>query len=122
VTGNTATVTAGATLTAGMPVYKDTADANEHKAGDNDVAASAEIEGVTLNGASDGQPVEIQTDGTIAIGATVTIGETYVLSSTSGKIAPVGDLASDDYVTHIGVGVTTARIELNIKAFGVQVP
>ena len=121
VSGNTKTVTSGATITAGQAIYKDTADGNKYKAAINSALASCEAEGIALNGASNGQPVEMQMDGIIAIGGTVVVGTTYVVGGTAGAIAPNGDLTSGKYKTLIGVGNTTARIDLAIKASGKQV-
>lgn len=114
--------TAGATITAGQAVYLD-ASANTYKLADCDATAStAAIGGIALNGASSGQPIKIQTAGTITIGATVTVGEIYVLSGTPGGIAPEGDLAQADRVVLVGVGVSSSQIALRLYNSGVQVP
>ena len=66
--------TAGATITAGQAVYLDTS-ANTYKLADCDAtAATAVIAGIALNGASSGQPIKIQTAGTI----TIEIGRAHV--------------------------------------------
>lgn len=112
-------VTAGATITAGMSVYKDTSDSNQYKGCDADAAATADCDGIALNGASDGQPLAVCTGkGTgagINLGATLTVGETYVVSTTVGGIAPIGDLASGDYVTVLGVATTASNLALDIQ-------
>lgn len=115
--------TAGATLTAGQPIYKDTSDNDEMKESDCTTSATtAVVEGITLNGASDGQPVAyLKAGGVMNLGATLTVGEIYVLS-TSGNISPEGDLTTADYVTIIGVATTAALITLTLDASGVQVP
>lgn len=129
--GNVATVSdativrdrlAGATITAGQAVYLDTS-ANTWKLADNDnTATTAAASGIALNGASSGQPLAVQTAGVINMGATVTVGTIYVLSSTAGGVCPTTDLGSGDYVTIIGVGVTAANIKLGFSVSGVQVP
>ena len=121
ISGNTKTVTAGGTITAGQPIYKDTTANNAYKAAINSALASAAVDGIALNGASNGQPVEMQMDGIIAIGGTVVVGTVYVLGGTTGAIAPNVDVGSTKYKTIIGVGNTTARIDLAIKASGKQV-
>lgn len=113
---------AGGTITAGMPVYLDT-DTNTWKAADCDAsAATAVAGGIALHGASSGQPLAVQTSGNINPGATVTVGEIYVVSGTAGGIAPEGDLAAGDYVTVLGVGTSASNIALAIHVSGVQVP
>ncbi len=115
--------TAGATITAGQVVYVDTSDSNKIKLADCDSSSStAVVAGVALHGASSGQPIKYAPSGEITIGATVTVGEIYVLSGTAGGIAPEADLASGDYVSILGVGTTAARIRFNINNSGVQVP
>lgn len=115
---------AGATVTAGQAVYLDTAvSPPTWKLADcDDTAAKAVVGGIALHAASAGQPLAVQTGGRITIGGTVTVGEIYVLSGTAGGIAPEGDLATGDYVSKIGVGVTAAIIEMAIHNSGVQVP
>ena len=100
---STKDVTAGATVTAGQVVYKDTAD-SKYKLADADVLASAKAEGIALHGASNGQPLRIIVGGSVYLGANVVAGQVYVASTTPGGIAPYGDLATGDYVTVLGVG------------------
>jgi hypothetical protein len=113
------TKTAGATMTAGTPVYIDSADGKAKKADNNVSAALANVYGILLNGCSDGQPCAIQTEGDINLGATLTVGETYILSATAGAIAPMGDI-STNYVTILGVARTAALLQLKINAAGIQ--
>lgn len=114
--------TAGGTITAGMALYLDSAD-GKLKAADCDASeAAAAVVGIALHGASNNQPLAYQTDGRITIGGTVTVGEIYVASGTAGGVAPEADLAQNDYVSIIGVGVTAAIIDLAIHVSGVQVP
>lgn len=115
--------TAGATITAGQLLYADSTDSSKLKLADADnSSATATIVGISLNGASDGQPVDYVTAGGINPGGTVTVGTIYVASGTAGGLAPHGDLMSNDYVSLIGVGTTASRIEMKIQNSGVQVP
>lgn len=109
------TVTAGATVTRGMPVYKDTGDNNEYKPTDaNGVAPANTIDGIALADADDGQSLPIcQKDDALAIGSTVGIGDVYVASATPGGIAPVADAASGWFVTIVGVAVSTTELKVN---------
>lgn len=114
-------VTAGATLTAGTPVYEDSTDAYQVKAADcTTSAATAKVAGILLGGGADGQPVLIATGGEIDPGFTATEGVVYVLSE-AGGIAPVADLATNDYVTVIGVGKSTGNVDLILFSSGEQV-
>jgi hypothetical protein len=124
ISGTVRTVTAGASIAAGDAVYRDTTDANEYKGCRANVLASSKCEGIALDNAENGQPLTILTHGTIDIGATVSIGEVYTVSGhvSTGKIAPHSDLGSNEFVTVIGVGITTARIKMNLLVSDVALP
>ncbi len=111
---------AGGTITAGQPVYKDTSDLNDLKAGDSDAAASALLFGIALHGALDKQPLTVIIAGPITIGATIVLGETYILSDTAGGIVPVGDIGSGEFTTVIGVATSTTVLTVNLIISGVQ--
>lgn len=97
---------AGGTITAGMAVYLDDADA-KYKAlnGGSDSDPPA---GIALNNASNGQPLAIQYEGEINLGATLVPGEVYCASAAvAGKIAPISDLnggglGSGNYIHILG--------------------
>lgn len=108
---------AGATITAGMPLYVIAATGKLGIAA-NTSAVLAEVVGIALNGASDGQPVDYQTAGTLNLGATVAVGKLYVLSA-AGLISPVDDVDTADFVTYLGGGITASSFEINIHALGV---
>lgn len=115
--------TAGATITAGQAVYLDEASTGEWLLADSDAASAAARGsgkiGIALNGASDGQPIAVQTGGNIAIGGTLVAGTVYVLSATPGGIAPQADLTTGDYVTIIGVATSSSVLSLGFKYSGV---
>lgn len=113
--------TAGATLTAGQLVYQDTADSNKMKLSDAQTATAAArtVYGLTLNGASNGQPVKILRSGTVTIGATVATGQVYAMSAAAGMICPYGDIVSTDYVSVVGVAINTTQIYVNVTNSGV---
>ena len=119
--GQKINATAGATITAGDAVYLDASDANKVKPAHNTTSsATATCVGIALHGSLDEQPVTyLQNGGVMDLGATLTVGETYVLAA-DGAISPVGDVASSDYVTHIGIAKATDSITLNIFVSGVQ--
>jgi hypothetical protein len=103
---------AGATITAGQSVYKDSSD-GEWKLADCDTASAANIatqgnNGIALNGAADGQPITVAlSDPDFTPGFTMTVGTTVVISGTAGGLAPDSDLAQDDYHVLMIVPKTT---------------
>jgi hypothetical protein len=44
----------------------------------------------------------------INLGATLVVGEVYVVSATLGAIAPIGDLVSTNFVTPLGTAISTS--------------
>ena len=117
----TKSVTAGASVSQGEPVYQDTDDNNERKpAAAGDTQIKANCEGIALNAAEDGQPLTILTSGDLDPGATLTVGETYVVSTTAGGIAPFGDLSSTNYVTVLGVADAAGNLAVDIQVSGIQ--
>ena len=108
-------VIAGATITAGQPVYLDATDSNKAKLADNDASAStAYAIGVALHAALNTQPLRVITGGTYTHGGSSTTALIYVVSATAGGIAPAADLASGKYTTVLGVAISATKIKLNI--------
>jgi len=106
-------------VTAGQPVYRDTTTRKFAPADtDHGTAINRVVFGIAVNGAAADQTLTVQTAGTIDIGATTVVGVIYVLSGTAGGIAPAADLATGDYTTVLGIGVTTANIKLGIFTSG----
>lgn len=105
--------TAGATITAGQVVYLDSTTGT-YKLADCDSATAAvrSPDGIALNGAASGQPVEVLTRGNITIGATLTGGVAYYLSGTAGGICPVADLATGDYPTIVGIATSASVLSV----------
>ena len=108
---------AGAAITAGQVVYK--AADGTYKLADNNLAGAEAPTGIALNGAAIGQRVAVQTSGKITIGATLTAGSAYCLSSTAGGICPVADLTTGNVVVQLGLAVSTTVLDLKINAPGV---
>ncbi len=111
---------AGATITAGQVVYRDSSD-GKYKLADSDSATAAvrSPRGVALNGASDGQPLTILKSGDVTIGATLTPGVSYYLSDTPGGIAPYADLATGDYPVIIGIAKSASVLAVKFNEAGV---
>ena len=117
------TGTAGATITAGQPLYIDTANSNVLKTADaNASLLTSTVAGIALHAASTGQPIKYQTSGLITIGATVAVGTIYVVSDTAGGIMPAADLSTGEYVAIIGVATTTGIIKMGLNNSGVAWP
>lgn len=116
-TAQTATGTAGATITAGQALYIDTSDSNKLKLAQATSTKYA-FAGIALHAAASGQPIAYVTqDAELTIGATVAVGVVYGLSDTAGGICPVADNGSGDYATVIGIGVSTTKISVLVSSF-----
>jgi hypothetical protein len=111
--------TAGASVMAGSPVYKDTADDDNYKPCDATTAETAEADGIALHAAEDQQPLRVLKYGELDLGAVMTQGEIYVVSQNAGKIMPAADLVAGDYVTVVGVAISSETLQVKIIASGV---
>jgi hypothetical protein len=115
---------AGDTITAGESVYKDASDSNKwKKAAANSTAAVAGSAGcgIALNGAAAGQPLTVQTGGSLDLGATLTAGRIYVVSPTAaGGIAPYADLNTNHYLTILGYANAADNLVMVNRVTGVQ--
>lgn len=115
--------TAGATITAGQTLYLDSTTGTLKLADANASAATADVVGIALNGASSGQPVEyVYEDDDFTPGATVAAGTIYVLSGTAGGIAPAADLVTGMFAGILFVGKSTSKGVLKILKAGAAVP
>lgn len=115
--------TAGSTtISRGMAVYRDTTDSYRYKPADSSSAAKATVVGLALNtSTAAGHPMRVQTRGQVTLGTTLEVGQVYVLSGTSngGKICPVTDIDSGEYVTVLGVASSTTVLDLDINVTGI---
>lgn len=115
---------AGATVEAGDVVYLDADASGEYLLADSDAAAAA-ARGATgklafaLNGAGDGQPLEVHQEGLLTVGSVLTAGVTYYLSDTPGKICPLGDVTGGDYYVIVGVAVSATQLKVDFQYSGV---
>lgn len=111
----TAAGVAGATITAGVPLYIDTANGNVLKPADANVTLlTATVAGIALHASLTGQPIVYQTAGVIAIGATVVLGMPYCVSIAVGLIRPISDVASTEFLSIIGIATSVTDITLGI--------
>jgi hypothetical protein len=106
----------GATATAGQGIVRDPATQRYVLADSNHATpALRRTEGVALNGGANGQPVTLQEEGPITIGAAVVAGTIFVQSDTPGGIAPAADLGAGEEVTVLGVAISATQIALKIN-------
>lgn len=120
-TGHIQHGTAGGTIAGGQLIYQ--AADGDLEAAQADAATTDAILGVALNAAAAGQTVSyIGVNGTqVDFGGGVTLGEAYVLSAAAaGGIAPVADLTTNNYISLLGVGISSTAIMLAIANTGVQ--
>lgn len=109
--------TAGATITAGEIVYRDATDGKFKLAG----ATIAAVTGVfiALNGAADGQPMQVAALGDVTFNAVLTAGTDYYLSTNAGGISPRGDVAVEDAVILLGIARSTTVLKFKPIMSGV---
>lgn len=114
--------TSGGTITAGMPIYVDSNDSNKVKACIANTNTTANCSGIALTGSSNNQPIRYVTGPcNINLGATLSVGQSYYVSAnTAGKIFPVSDLATNNYVTFLGVATNGSNLSLQVLNTGTQ--
>lgn len=114
---------AGATITAGMPLYKDANANGVLKGAIITSAATAAIAGYALNGGAINQQINYVPAGA-GVGTIVTMntgltkGVVYVVSANAGGLAPLADLASGHYMTVVGIATSTSTLQLIMQATG----
>jgi len=113
-------------LTAGMAVYKDSADSNKLKKCDADDSAKANIAGILLNGGDTDQPCTYLSEGNLDFGTgTLTWGQRYFVAgntdagNNAGGIEPSTDLSSGEYVSFIGIATSTSNLLVQPLVSGV---
>lgn len=100
-------VIAGEAITQGMPVYE--SSGKWYQADANVLAASQSTAIAMSAAAADNDPLIVAKGAgcLINLGATLAVGETYVVSRTKGAICPIGDLTTGDYPCILGIARTT---------------
>lgn len=92
------TGTSGGTITQGQSVYLDTGTNTIKLADAITSAATAVMQGVSLNSAVAGQPISYIVSGNYTVGATLSTGAVYILSgANAGGLAPVADRTTGWY-------------------------
>jgi len=107
---------AGETITAGQTLYLHS-DGKLYKAL-SDTALHAAVVGIALNGGAINQPIEyVVSDDDLTIGATVAAGVLYFASNTAGGIAPAADISTGEFVTFVGIGISTTKIKTDARVY-----
>lgn len=120
---NTAFAGVGVTITAGQTIYIDPATNLAVLSDANGTTPINAVSGISLNGASPGQPVDwVGADTLLTIGATLTIGSVLYLSSANpgGITATYADVASLSTVINLGTAVTAAAFNFRPNVGGVK--
>lgn len=77
-------------------------------------AIIAAVIGITLHTADAGQILKYIVRGDLDPGAVLIIGETYVLGTALGSIAPIGDIGIGDFTTILGIASSANNLKVNI--------
>lgn len=118
----------GEAVTQGQAVYQSTTDSKYYKSDANDTASKAIAAGIALTPvATNGYgliavPVSSPGRSLVNLGATLTVGQVYVVSVTPGGIAPYADLTTGHYVTILGVAQTTSLLDFQVIVSNTQKP
>lgn len=116
-------VQVGEAVSAGDVVYLDATESNKAKRTDASALASAVAVGMVITKASDdgyAQLMQFNNGSTFKPGGTVVKGQSYGVSTNAGKIAPETDWGASDYMTIIGIGISTSEIRVGLNVTGVQ--
>ena len=109
---------AGAAITQGQSVYSDTSGQLQPAQKDVDAGTAAAV-GVALNSGEAGQPITYQSGGEVDVGATLVVGETYVVGAAAGGIAPIADVISTEFSTILGIATAAGVLKMGILQSGV---
>jgi hypothetical protein len=110
----------GATIVAGKSIVRDPATGKWVLADSNHATVALRTpQGISLNAASDGQPLAIHTAGPITLGAVLTAGVAVYASDTPGGLCPVADVGSGERSVLIGMPSSTSVLEVDIQDSGV---
>lgn len=116
-------VTYAETVSAGEPLYLNSS--GKYALADaNNTAATAEASAMAMTpGVLDGYGVVAIRGNIILVGATLTVGEAYIVSTTAGGIKPESDAkTTGDYITELGRASSSSQLDLNFNATGIQEP
>jgi hypothetical protein len=110
---------AGEALTQGQPIYE--LNGKWYRCDANDGVAKANCTRIVLTpAAADGWFIAALPGSLVDLGATLVVGQTYVVSVNVGAIAPISDLATSSWVTPLGIAATTTALAFDPRPSGVQ--
>ena len=113
---STSLVQAGEAITPGVPCYKKASDSKYYQTDANLGAEESGAAGIALSYAPAADDYFVlQTAGDIDLGGTLTVGETYYVSATKGKIAPAADVAAGWFPVVLGIASTAAKMTMGIQ-------
>ena len=113
----------GATVAVGDVLYFDTTDLEWKLADCDDTQATSQAGCLAMTPGVDGGYGIVATGGSVVlVGASMTAGDSQVLSGTAGKIQQDADLASNDWIVQIGRAESSVQIKLAFDSLGIQVP
>ncbi len=107
-------------MTAGQSTYLKSSDSKYWKADANASSAASAAKGVVIVGASSDAYGVVAESGPIDVGATLTVGVPYIVSTTAGGIAPASDFSgySGSFLQHLGYATSTSTLDLRPYATG----
>lgn len=113
--------TGGETLTAGKFVYLDS-NTNRYKGAINSTESAAECKGLVTDPTADGDFAAVYSGTGIVVdlGATLTEGTWYTISSTAGNIHPYADLVSTEWLSWVGYGNADGDLVMYLINTGTQ--
>lgn len=115
----------GEDLATGDFAYRDSSTGQYLKADADTLVASQATHVVVGENAAAGQPIVLQDldgDVTLGAGAAMTVGVPLFVHTTAGKVGPIGDLATGDFVTYVGTPISASVLRCGVHPSLVAVP
>jgi hypothetical protein len=111
---------AGESLAAGKGVYKSSSTGKWMLADSNSATAEARTPtAIALTGSALNQPVVVHKKGQLTLGATLVANTPYFASDTPGGICPIADVGTGEYLTQIGIAISTTVLDVLFHSTGV---
>lgn len=109
----------GEAISQGQPIYQSSADSKYYLSDANvEARASCDAIALTPGGLDEYGIVALPSNETdkslVNLGATLVVGETYVVSATAGAIAPIADLTTGDYPVILGSAKTASLLDFQV--------
>lgn len=115
VSGPYVNATFGETVSAGMAVYRDSANSQKLMKTDTNVAGKKDCYGVTLDAGDADETGRVAISGAVInLGVTLGVGTLYLASETAGGIQPVADLGAGEDVIVVGIGQTADNFLVHV--------